>query len=194
MTTPALSHEVASPLAELVARAKSGDKGAEALLCERFVPAIRAFARRRLRGSDAVNEFTQDVLILLIEALRTGVIRQPEAIAGYVLGVCRNVTQGRARQERRREGLWAQYIGDLQPLELSVEATTPLPVAKLEDCLSQLSRRSRDILRLSFFEMKSHAEIATEMDLSPANARVLRHRSLASLRDCMGQDISWERT
>ncbi|HSC86824.1 MAG TPA: hypothetical protein VLC09_06115 [Polyangiaceae bacterium] len=50
-------------LAQLVTRAAQGDPAAEAELCVRFAPAVRAFARRRLRDRDAVDEFTQEVFL-----------------------------------------------------------------------------------------------------------------------------------
>jgi RNA polymerase sigma factor (sigma-70 family) len=179
-------------IAILVKRAGEGDREAECLLCARFQPAIRAFARRREPTQDAVNEFTQEVLLRLIEALRTAAVREPEALGGYVLGICRTLTAAAARQRQRREELWARYGADLQPLELPAEGPSLRPVAQLEDCVSQLSQRAKQVVVLGYVLMKSHAEIAAELDLSLASARVLRHRTLVTLRQCLQQAISWE--
>ncbi len=65
-------------------------------------------------------------------------------------------------------------------------------IAHLEDCLSQLSKRARDLVRLGYVESRAHEEVALELDISPTNARVLRHRTLASLRECMSKRMSWE--
>jgi len=181
-----------TPVAALVQRATAGDRAAESAICARFQGAIRAFARRREPTQDAVNEFTQEVLLRLIEALRAGAVREPEALAGYVLGICRTLVAGAARQRQRREELLALYGADLKPLELPIEGPSLYPVAKLEDCVSQLTPRAKGVVMLGYVLMKSHAEIADELGLTPASARVLRHRTLLALRDCMAGAISWE--
>jgi len=180
------------PVATLVARAQEGDRAAEAALCARFQAVIRAFARRREPTQDAVNEFTQEVLLRLIEALRNRSVEEPEALGGYVLGICRTLVASAVRQRQRREELWALYGADLQPLELPVEGPSLYPVAKLEDCVSQLTPRAKSVVVLGYALLKTHAEVAAELGLSLASARVLRHRTLAALRECMAGSISWE--
>ncbi len=187
--TPPTEADGARDLAE---RAQRGDRLAERTLCQRLVPAIRAFARRRLRTSDAVQEFTQDVLLLFVEALRKGAVEDPARAPGFVLGICRNLAFDRARQRERRDELWAKYSPELAELSLEPVEHATYEVIHLEDCLSQLSQRARDVVRLSFGEGRSHAEVARSLDVSEANARVLRHRTLQSLRECMQKPISWE--
>lgn len=191
MTRP-LSEMASESVASLVGRAVEGDRGAEAALCARFQGAIRAFARRREPTQDAVNEFTQEVLLRLIEALRAGAVREPDALGGYVLGICRTLVAGAARQRVRRAELLALYGADLGPLELPAEGPSLYPVAKLEDCLSQLTPRAQGVVLHGYVLMKTHAEVAEELGVSLASARVLRHRTLLVLRECMGGAISWE--
>jgi len=187
-----LSPPESEPARDLAERAQRGDRLAERTLCQRLVPAIRAFARRRLRTSDAVQEFTQDVLLLFVEALRRGAIEDPARAPGFVLGICRNLAFDRARQRERRDELWSKFSPELAELGLEPIEHATYEVMHLEDCLSQLSQRSRDVVRLSFGEGLSHAEVARSLDVSEANARVLRHRTLQSLRECMQKPISWE--
>jgi RNA polymerase sigma-70 factor (ECF subfamily) len=186
-----MSSAVESP-AELVSRAAQGQREAEELVCRRFAPVVRSFARRRLRGVDAVEEFTQDVLLTLVEALRAGRIEQAERLGGFVLGICRNLAFERARQRERRELLWQTYGAALHGTTVEAIEREHYEIAHLEDCLSQLSKRSRDLLRLGYVEARSHDEVAAELAISPQNARVLRHRTLASLRECMSKRMSWE--
>lgn len=178
--------------AELVAKAKSGERQAEEVLCQRFAPAVRAFARRRLRGLDAIEEFTQDVLLLLVEAVRGGRVEQGERVGGFVLGICKNLALDRARQRERREALWQTYGVVLQSVSVQAVESEPYEIAHLEDCISQLSRRAREVVRLGFVEARDHDEVAAALDVTPQNARVMRHRTLASLRDCMSKRMSWE--
>ena len=189
--------EAALPVATLVARAAEGDRGAEAALCRRFLPAVRLFARRRLRTSDAVAEFSQDVMLLFIEALRRGHRRDPARLGGFVLGICRNLALDRVRQRERRDALWQQYGAAWTDLGADMPGPEDAPsyeIIHLEDCLSRLNQRGRDVVRLAYAEARSHGEIATQLATSEANARVLRHRTLHTLRDCMSRLVSWEAT
>jgi RNA polymerase sigma factor (sigma-70 family) len=182
-----------SSLTTLVANASRGERAAEAELLRRFVPAVRAFARRRLRGADAVEEFAQDVLLVLIEALRRGTVQEPERLGGYVLGICRNLAHDRALQRERRRALLESYGAALAPWDHAAMAQRSVyELAHLEDCLSQLSGKAREVVRLSYIESRAHSEIAATLAISESNARVLRHRTLGALRECMSKRISWE--
>ena len=180
------------PHAPLVLRAAEGDRAAAAALCLRFAPVVRAFARRRVTTTEAVDEFTQDVLLVLVEALTAGKLEQPERLPGFVLGICRNLARERARQRERRAALLDEYAADLAGLALEVPDKPTYEILHLEDCLSSLSQRAREVVRLSYMEAKSHGEIAQALSLSEGNVRVLRHRTLGALRECLSRRISWE--
>jgi RNA polymerase sigma-70 factor (ECF subfamily) len=180
------------PHVGLVASAARGDRRSAAALCERFVPAVRAFARRRLVRTEAVDEFTQDVMLVLLEALDAGKVEQPERLPGFVLGICKNLARDRARQRERRSGLLATYAAELPALVAPAPEKPTYEILHLEDCLSSLSARAREMVRLAYAEAASPADIAQALAVSEGNARVLRHRTLAALRDCMSRRMSWE--
>jgi len=178
--------------AALAAQALAGDRQAEAQLCLRLAPAIRAFARRRLRSQDATREFQQEVLLIFVEALRAGRLEDPARVAGFVLGICRNLAFDRVRERERRGKLWELY-GDsvsasdvVQPVEVTVENM------RLEDCLTELSKRAREAVWLSYGELLSHSEVSTRLGISEGNARVLRHRALHALKQCVATPKRWE--
>lgn len=175
----------------LVAAAGAGDRRAEAALCRRFAPAVRTFARRRLRTADAVEEFAQDVFLRLVEALRAGQVAEPERVGGFVLGICRNLARERARNAERRAQLWEQFGAALAAL--AEEPTLAgYQIAQLEDCISQMSQRSRDVIRYAFVDGEPAAAIASRLAMTEGNVRVVRHRALEALRACMATKVSWE--
>ncbi|HEV8551298.1 MAG TPA: sigma-70 family RNA polymerase sigma factor [Polyangiaceae bacterium] len=180
------------PHTDLVLRAGRGDRSAATSLCLRFAPAVRAFARRRVLHTEAVDEFTQDVMLILVEALTTAKLEHPERLPGFVLGICKNLARDRARQRERRTALHEEYGTALAGLTPEVSEKPTYEIMHLEDCLSSLSERARQLVRLAYAESKSPADIAQALSLTDGNLRVLRHRTLGALRDCMSRRISWE--
>jgi RNA polymerase sigma-70 factor (ECF subfamily) len=156
---------------------------AEAELCRRFAPRIRLYGLRHLRDPHAAADLVQQVLMTTLQRLRAGEIREPDRIASFVLGTCRmtvlEMKRGAARRERLLE-TWAM-------VEEAAEAVEPRPLdeARLAGCLQDLPERERSVILLAFAGDKSAEETGAELGLTAGNVRVIRHRALARLRECM---------
>jgi RNA polymerase sigma factor (sigma-70 family) len=177
-------------LPTLVGLAAGGDRRAEGVLCRKFAPAVRTFWRRRLRGQDAIDELSQEVFLRFVQALRSGAVAEPERVGGFLLGICRNLARERARLAERRDDLWKMYGDALRALD--DEPIAAYQLAQLEDCLSQMTGRTRDVIRYAFVEGQSASEIGSRMEMTEGNVRVVRHRALEALRTCMSQKVFWE--
>jgi RNA polymerase sigma-70 factor (ECF subfamily) len=83
------------------------------------------------------------------------------------------------RGTARRDALLEAY----GVVEEAVEPAEPLVFdgEKLAGCLEALSERERAVVVASFFDENS----AKDLHLSAGNVRVIRHRALGRLRDCM---------
>jgi len=169
--------------AGLARRAAGGsDPAAEAELCRRLGPRIRLYGLRHLRDPHAAQDLVQQVLLATLESLRAGKVREPERIASYVLGMSRMTVMEIRRGTRRREALLEAYGGTE-----ALEAPEPfLDGDKLAQCLQTLAERERSVVTLSFLAEKDGDEVAADLGLSAGNVRVIRHRALAKLRQCMG--------
>ena len=183
--SPGLSTVEDGELARRIARGASVEAdAAEAELARRFAPRIRLFGLRRLRNHAAAQDLVQEVLVTTLEALRAGRIEQPERLASFVLGACRMTVVNLRRGEQRRARLLARFADDLAPAWSSSGAST-VDHARLADCLAGLPIRDRTVVALTFYMDRSAEEIARELGTSPGNVRVLRHRALARLHDCL---------
>lgn len=160
------------------------DSAAESELCRRLAPRVRLYGLRHLRDPHAAHDLVQQVLLMTLERLRAGKLREPERVASFVLGMCRMVVLEIRRGAWRRETLLATY-GDTPE---AVEAPEPLALDadRLAACLQALAERERTVVVLTFFADKPGDEVAKELGLSSGNVRVIRHRALARLRACMG--------
>jgi RNA polymerase sigma-70 factor, ECF subfamily len=176
----------------VVLRALAGDAGAEHEVCRRLLPAVRAFAERRLRPS-SVEDFAHDALLLLVEAMRNGRIEEPARIAGFALGICRNLARERARTAERRRELDARH-GATEADFMTWDREQPVRRDHLEDCYSQLGERARSVIRATFCEEHADSDIARALSISEPNVRIIRHRSLVALRQCLEKPISWVQT
>jgi RNA polymerase sigma-70 factor, ECF subfamily len=173
-------------LAQAIAAAAPGvDMAAETELYRRLAPRVRLYGLRHLRNAAAADDLMQQVLLMTLERLRAGKLRQPEKLASFVLGTCRMVVLELRRGTARREGLLRMY-GDTSE---AIESPEPCDrdEAKLAGCLEGLPERERSVLVMVFFADQPADAVARELGLSPGNARVIRHRALVKLRECMGQ-------
>jgi RNA polymerase sigma-70 factor, ECF subfamily len=161
------------------------DADAEAELYRRLAPRVRLYGLRHLRDPHAAHDLVQQVLLVTLERLRAGEVREPERIASFVLGMSRMTVLEIRRGARRREELLQAY-GDTPE---AVEAPEPLGLDadKLAECLQALAERERSVVSLTFLAEKPAEEVAAALGLTAGNVRVIRHRALGRLRACMGE-------
>ena len=122
-------------------------------------------------------------MLLTIEKLRRGEVREPERIGAFILGVARALA-GRQRSRESRFAPLEDAGGEL--VAASLAPPDPLARERVRDCLDGLPDRQRAVVVLSFYAEQPSAEIARSLGLSSENVRVIRHRGVARLRDCLG--------
>lgn len=168
------------------------DTGAEAELYRRLAPRVRLYGLRHLRDRDAAADLVQRVLLMTLERLRAGEVREPERIASFVLGASRMTVIEMKRGERRRGELLEEWMPAFAGMTEGDVVEAPEPLAldadRLAGCLERLSERERSVVVMSFFAEKAADEVGGELGISGGNVRVIRHRALGKLRDCMGAD------
>jgi len=170
--------------AELVRQIGAGDLEAEAELFRRMAPRIRLYGLRHLRNEHASEDLTQQVLIITLEALRAGRLREPEKLASFVLGTCRMTVLNLRRGDQRKERLLEQFGADLMA---PVQPSLPnLDHERLTRCIQTLNERERAVVVMTFYDERTGADVAGFLGVSEANVRVIRHRAIHQLRGCMG--------
>jgi RNA polymerase sigma-70 factor (ECF subfamily) len=166
-------------LLDLIAERGEEARRAEQLLCARFGPRVRLYGLKHLRDHARAEDLMQHVLLLLLEAARKGSIRERAHVDRFVLGTCRLSAQ-RMRSHQQRE----QTKLDERP-ETPVEPFEQLDTSALVQCVQALEQRARQVIILSFQEERSADEIAAALAMTAGNVRVVRHRALLALRQCM---------
>jgi RNA polymerase sigma-70 factor (ECF subfamily) len=178
--------------AELALRIREGEanaRAAEAELCRRFWPRARLYGLRHLRGVTEAEDLAQQAMEVMLSSLRRGRVDDLEVLDRYVLGVCRNVAHA-LRRSGERTAKAARRLA-LEPAPALEQPPEPpwgkQSLERLTFCLGGLSQREQRVVQLSFSEWQPSAEIAEQLGVAPGNVRVIRHRALRKLRECMDQ-------
>jgi RNA polymerase sigma-70 factor (ECF subfamily) len=184
MQHPAAIHEDDGGLARrIMAVGPQRDYPAESELCRRFAPRIRLYGLRHLRSEAAAADLVQDVLLMTLQKLREGAVREPDRLASFVLGTCRQVVVDGRRTGNRRERLLETFQTD--PSSLTEDQPDTLDTDRLHHCLERLPERERAVLMLTFYDDRPADAVGSELGLSPGNVRVIRHRAIDRLKTCM---------
>jgi RNA polymerase sigma-70 factor, ECF subfamily len=169
----------------IIGCAPARDAAAEAELCRRLGPRIRLYGLKHLRSEAAASDLMQDVLIMLLDKLREGAVREPSQVTSFALGTARQTVIDWRRSGARRSRILEKFPVDLMPAEAGEEGAELIDMERLRGCLGSLPERERTVLVMSFYDDRPADAVAQELRLSAGNVRVIRHRGLERLRACM---------
>ncbi len=169
---------------ELVRRIGTGnDRDAEAELFRRMAPRVRLYGLRHLRDEHAADDLTQQVLMTTITALRAARLREPDKLVSFMLGTCRMTVLDIRRGAQRKQRLLEQFAAELP---VSAGPSPSVDEEQLARCVQLLKERERTVIVMSFYDEKTAADLASFLRVSEGNVRVIRHRALHQLRECLG--------
>ena len=171
--------------AELVGRIAGGeDREAEAEIFRRMAPRVRLYGLRHLRDSHAADDLAQQVMITVLLALREGRLREPEKLASFVMGTSRmhvlDLRRGTMRRQNILETFSSEFVTTVEHSNIHLDER------RMNGCVQTLNERERTVVIMSFYDERAGAEVAAYLGISEANVRVVRHRAIRQLRDCMG--------
>src|SRR5262249_2881290 len=140
------------------------DAEQERAICRRYANRIRAYGLCHLRDTAAADDLVQQVLLVVLQALRAGKVNDVENLDRYVFGTCRNMAMSLRR-------------GDQRQRRIADEAARPLPDGydapfdlvdrgRLDRCLERLEERPRAVVLATFVDERDADEIGRSMSLS----------------------------
>ncbi|HEX5098160.1 MAG TPA: sigma-70 family RNA polymerase sigma factor [Polyangiaceae bacterium] len=181
LPTPGMPLELSD--AELAALVVSRESRAEAALFARFAKRVELYGRKHLRSQPAADDLVQQVMLIVLEAVRAGKVEDPTKLASFVLGTCRNVTWD-LRRAAGRQQRYEREVGS-DETAVSPPSTSELDVLRLRSCMGALPEREMMVVRMTFLEDQTAEEVGARLGLSAGNVRVIRHRALAKLSHCL---------
>jgi RNA polymerase sigma factor (sigma-70 family) len=170
--------------AELSLAIRNGDRAAEALLVERYGPAIRRFLGRRVFSPTAVDDLFQDSFVVAISRLRDGRVRAADRLGCFMIGIARRLVLSYLRRKakprtlvRSPDGLLSDDTSPEQAAER--EIVRGLVGARLRGM--ELARDREALVRRYLLE-EDTGTIARELGVSPGEVRVVLCRARRRLR------------
>lgn len=170
---------------ELMREIAAGDERALDVLFRRHHGLAYAFSVR-FTGDPALSEdITQEAFLRIFRGAATfdGQGRFTTWMYRIVRNTCIDHWRGDERRRRAVEG-WREREIPPDSESSGVGATRPDPgmLARLEEAMSRLDRRQREVLVLSRYHDLSYAEIADVTGATPGAVKARAHRAMAALR------------
>ncbi len=166
--------------ARLVERARH-DAEAFGLLYDRYVERIYAYARREMGevalAQDIVSATFEKALVNLPSYQWRGA-----SFGAWLYKIARNEILMIRRKQKWILPLVGRFLSNVN-VEKAVQTGEQL--TEVQQALVRLPVRDQEVLRLSFYEELSHAEIGQILNCSPRNVAVRLHRALKRLRKQM---------
>jgi len=143
-----------------------------------FSSRIYYVALRKLRSKSAAEDVRNETFLRVIQALRAGSLRSPEALPAFVLGIARNVMMEEIRKSTRTDD-----IGDRDFAADAAEPVDHTVRRAIEATFTRMQPRERDILRFVYFDDLTKEEISERMGIVPERVRLVKSRALKSFRE-----------
>ncbi len=171
------------PWSEVVAEIRNGDERH----VEALYGAVSLVARIQLLqrvDRQAVDDYVQEVLIIVLQAIRSGDLRDPSCLMGFVRTVARRQVGLHIRDAVARRGRLISVESSTPPAASSREwpdarLAWEEKVLAVQRILANLSPRDREILIRFYFEEQDSRHICREMHLTATQFRLYKSRALA---------------
>ena len=171
-------------IAELAAKAKSGDNSAFEKLYKEFYPKVYYFARQNVGSLDAAEDITAETFCAAME--RIGSLRSEESFVGWLYCIAYHKCADHiktAELDRKQLEQAAELAALSQPLMLPDDyAVNEQTKEQLQMMIDSLPPEMRSALILYYYDNLSVAEVAQVIGTNENNANQKLHAARKKLR------------
>ncbi len=172
----------ASDLIEAIAARR--DREAFKALFADFAPRVKAFARRSGASSQVAEDLAQDVMLTVWR--RAGLFdRRKAAASTWIFTIARNRRIDMIRKEARPD--FDPHDPSLQAEDKAADESLHASEmeGELRRAVARLPQEQAELMRLAYFEDKSHGVIAEELDLPLGTVKSRIRLAMRKLRRMM---------
>ena len=168
---------------DLVEEIRRGQTAAEAALYEKYAGRVYYLALSELRSHADAEDVRAETFLRVLQAIRGGSLRSPQALASFILGTAHNVIR-----ESIRRGSKSDQLTD-EEFERAEERAhySPFRDAEVDHAIEQTIRRLKPreqaFLRMYYYEERPKEEIARRLGIKEERLRLIKSRALKNFRD-----------
>ena len=173
----------------LIAVGRDRDRAAFAALFSHFAPRLKSFLMRLGVAPEGVEELVQEAMMMVWRRADTFDPSQASA-STWIFTIARNKRIDALRRTRRPE---------IDPLDPALVPSAPAAAdetvfetqrdAVVKQALKSLPVEQADLLRLAYFEDKSHGVIAAESGIPIGTVKSRIRLALAKLRQSLAKEL-----
>jgi len=154
----------------------------------RYRERLRLFAARRLANVGEADDVAQETIRRAFEALRSGRIKNADALPGFLFQTAKFICMQRARSARREGKALRTFAASggppsVDPLVQLIESERRQAVL---GAISELETGDRELLQMTYGDDLATMEIARRLGISVGAVRVRRHRAVRRLAKLLG--------
>lgn len=154
---------------------------------------LRAFIRSLGVRAEAVDDVAQECFILALEKLDQ--FERGTDFGAWVRGMARRLVMNLLRKEQRRQIILSDAVTQFMAESTEEEPADDLTIEKVEalrGCMGQLPERSRELVRMRYFEDLSPGAIASRLERTANDVRQMLFRLRRALQECVEKRIRGE--
>ena len=177
--------------ARIAAITERQDRAAFTDLFNHFAPRVKAYIVRNGASESQAEEIAQEALL---SVWRKAALFDPRAASAstWIFTIARNLRIDATRRERRGgairvDEVEAEFEVDDAPLP-DTRLVADEAEARVRAVLGALSNEQREVVRMSYFEDKAHAEIAERLQIPLGTVKSRLRLALNRLRGLLDDD------
>jgi RNA polymerase sigma-70 factor (ECF subfamily) len=174
--------------AEVLERAKAGDREAFASALGPYLPMLYAYSRSLCGDHHTAQDVVQQTA--LIAYRKVGFLFPEVDFGTWLKGIARR----EALSERRKAGRLRPVIDDV--LEAAYDDPTPEATSRereaLGECLKRLQGQAAAVVTAHYFQGEKLTSIARQLELNGNTVRTVLHRARLALEDCVRNRLAVE--
>ena len=164
---------------DLVERIVSGDPHAEEELFHRYNRGIAIIICKSIGNASVVADLCQETFIIAIQQIKKGLLREPEKLTAFLLGIARNVSTAYLRKLQNREISIAEGgdLYDRNPNQYDQLLTQEKATIFRQTLESLKSERDRQVLYRFYVEEDDKERICSDLGLTNRQFNVVLFRA-----------------
>jgi len=168
---------------DLVEDIRRGQTAAEAALYEKYSDRIYYLALKAQHSPADAEDVRAETFLRVLQAIRSGGLRSPQALASFILGTAHNVIRETVRRGNKTDQITDEEI---KRREESIHYS-PFVDAEVDHAIEQTIRRLKPreqaFMRMYYYEERPNEEIARRLGIKEERLRLIKSRAQKNFRD-----------